>query len=469
MADATLAAPTGLLTRLKGRDDGATALALLVALIAAAAFFAMQPRLGILDADGYAYAMGARDIRAGLGYRGLMGDPFNHWPPGYSLILSLFADPVGAAWVINGLSFGATLGLLYLLARRHDWTWAAALGLSAGLGAGFFRIVASDVHADILTYAVFLGGLILATARPARTLPAIAWSVLIPIKFIAVAFLPPAVLADFVAAPKDVWGLVRRYLPGGLIAIAITAAVLVYNQVTIGTWMSASHASSSLRDLIAGAKGFVISIPREFLFGWYGSLAGLLPKLFFGASMVLLAICALSLKPSANGRWLRWYGAGFLVCCVVLLCVRSFDPSVRLSAYGLVALLVGMRPLRWANWAWLLYGLVALAAAGVDAATTNDLGANDPRYAQLASQVGAYDKDRDVVASNAYHLLDLHAGIPSAPVSDYADAAPYKLFFWVTLPSYDAVATTVAPMPAPPAGWCKVRQFEGGALYQRCA
>lgn len=474
-AEASNPTPSALLARLKGRDGGAAAAAMLIGLVAAAAFFAMQPRLGILDADAYAYAMGARNLRAGLGYQGLMGDPFNHWPPGYSLILSLFGDPVGAAWVINGVSFGVTLGLLYLLARRQDWTWAAGLGLTAGLGAGFFRILASNVHADILTYAVFLGGLILATAKPARTLPAIVWSGLIPVKLIAVAFLPPAVLADLVAAPKDLlsprglWGLVRRYLPGVLIALAITGVVLIYNQVTIGTWMAASHASPSLHDLMAGAVSFVVSIPREFLFGWYGSLGGLVPKLAFGASLALLGVCTLSLKPSAGGRWLRWYGAGFLVCCIVLLCVRSFDPSVRLSAYGLVALMVGMRPLRWANWAWLLYGLVALATAGVDTVTTNNLGANDPRYVQLAREVGPYDKGRDVVASNSFHLLDLHAGIASLPVSDYAAAAPYKLFLWVTLPSYDAVATTVTPMPAPPSGWCKVQQFDGGALYRRCA
>lgn len=467
---AAAASPSaGFLARLKGRDDGATAIAILLALVSAAAFFATQPRLGILDPDGFAYAMGAEDIRAGLGYRGLLGEPFNHWPPGYSLILSLFDDPIAAAWVLNGLAFGATVGLLQLLARRSGWTWQAAAGLSVGLGAGFFRLVAACVHADILTYAVFVAGLIFATARPGRTLPAALWAAMIPVKFIAVAFLPPAALADLVAAPKTFWRLALRWLPAALIAAAITAVVLAYDVATIGTWMSSSHANPSLSDIKAEAISFVVSIPREFLFSWYGPLAGIFPKVAFGVTLALLAVCALSLKPMAGGRWLRIYGAAFLVCCVVLLCVRDFDPSVRLSAYGLVALLVGFQPLRWANWAWLLYGLASLVSAGVDLATTNDLGAADPRYVQLAGEVAAFDKTHQVVATNSYRILDLYARIPSVNVTDYAQAAPYPELLRVTLPSYDATASTVAPLPAPPAGWCLAKAFPGAELYRHCA
>jgi hypothetical protein len=467
-APAAAAAP-GLLGRLRGKDEGAAAGAVLIGLVAVTLFCVAQPRLGITDVDGYAYAMGGRDIRAGLGYRGLAGDSFAHWPPGYSLILSLGSDPLVVAWAVNGISFGVTLALVFLLARRVGWTWQAAAGLSVGLGAGFFHAMAATVHADILTYALFLAALIPATARPGRTLPGAVWAVLTPLKFIAVAFLPAAFLADLASAPKTFWRLVLRYLPAGLITAALTGAVLVYNQLTIGTWMAASHASPSLHDLALGARSFVVSIPREFLFSWYGALTGLWPKLTLGVTLALLGVCAVSMKPAASGRWLRLYGAGFLVCCAILLCVRSFDPSVRLSGYGLVALVLGFRPLRWANWAWLAFALVSLATAVAGDLVHNNLGSNDPRYVRLAGEVAASHPGPGVIASNAFYILDLHAGVASAPISDYADAAPYQLLLRVTLPSYDSLATTVAPLAPPPALWCLEKTFAGAELYRRCA
>jgi hypothetical protein len=389
--------------------------------------------------------------------------------PGYSLILSLGSDPVAVAWAVNGVAFGVTLALLFFLARCGGWTWQAAAGLGVGLGAGFFRVMAAWVHADILTYALFLAALAFATSRPGRTLPAAIWALLTPIKFIAVAFLPPAFVADVIIAPRQFWPLVLRYLPGGLITAALTGAVLVWNEMTIGTWMAASHARPSLHDLIAGAQSFVVSIPREFLFSGYGSLAGLWPKLAMGLTLALLGVCAVSMKPAASGRWLRLYGVGFLACCLILLCMGSFDPSVRLSGYGLVAMILGFRPLRWANWAWLAYGLTALATAGADDLVHNNLGSNDPRYVQLAREGGAYARGHGVVASNAFHILDLDAGVASAPVADYAAAAPYRELLRVTLPSYDSLATTVAPLPPPPAGWRLEKAFAGGELYRRCA
>jgi len=78
--------------------------------------FLLHPRLGIRDVDGYSYIMGARSLHLGTGYRSLAGQPFNHWPPGYSLLLSPFRDPVSAALILNYLSFGATNCFAVLLA-----------------------------------------------------------------------------------------------------------------------------------------------------------------------------------------------------------------------------------------------------------------------------------------------------------------------------------------------------------------
>src|SRR2546427_9424391 len=54
--------------------------------------FLLHARLGVADVDGYAYLIGARSLHEGNGYRGLTGEAFNHWPPGYSLLLSVFPE-----------------------------------------------------------------------------------------------------------------------------------------------------------------------------------------------------------------------------------------------------------------------------------------------------------------------------------------------------------------------------------------
>jgi hypothetical protein len=58
--------------------------------------FLLHPRLGIRDGDAFAYIMGGALCGLGAEYRSLIGEAFNHWPPGYSLLLSLFPDPSGA-------------------------------------------------------------------------------------------------------------------------------------------------------------------------------------------------------------------------------------------------------------------------------------------------------------------------------------------------------------------------------------
>ncbi len=132
--------------------------------------------------------------------------------------------------------------------------------------------------------------------------------------------------------------------------------------------------------------------------------------------------------------------------------MRYFDPSVRLTAYGLLALIAGFRPQRWANSVWLLYGAAALTIGLVNAVTINSLGSADPRYAGLAQQVRAYGVS-GTVATNSFHILDLDADIPSVPVTTYAGAGRYHWFLWVTLPGFDPGAGTVAAMSHPGQEW----------------
>lgn len=155
--------------------------AVALACVAISVIFILHPHLGIRDVDGYAYIMGARSLHEGNGYRSLTGEAFNHWPPGYSLLLSLFPDTILAATILNYLSFGAVIGLLYYLLCQSDWSWQAATGCSIAFASGFFRLLANAAHADIFAYALFFAGICVATQRrQLRTLPSLIWALIIP-------------------------------------------------------------------------------------------------------------------------------------------------------------------------------------------------------------------------------------------------------------------------------------------------
>jgi hypothetical protein len=429
--------------------------------------FLLHPRLGIRDVDGYAYIMGARSIHSGRGYYSLIGEPFNTWPPGYSLLLSLFRDPASASLIINYLAFGAAISLLYYLARRLGWTWQAAIGFSVALASGFFQWLASMAHADMLTYALFLFAICCVISGPARALPGLIWPLLIPVKLIAIVFLPASIVADWTT--KEDW---KRLLPSYVTATTATAmsvaGLLAFNFLTTKTWTGEGHSSSSFTVLASSVQSFIASVFRSFLFSWYGTIMAPFPMIAFVVCTLLAAICLISLRPTQEGKWCRMYGIGFLVFASLLLCVRSFDFTTRLVGYGLIILIIGFRPAKWANKIWILYGLVSLLIGIINGMITNSLGSNDLRYGALVAELRSYYLGSDIVATNSFHILDLYANIPSMPVANYADADAYGKFFWVTLPQFDAIATSVWPMPRPGKGWCEEKEFFGGVLFARC-
>ena len=428
--------------------------------------FLLHPRLGIRDVDGYSYIMGARSLHLGTGYRSLAGEPFNHWPPGYSLLLSPFQNPVSAALILNYLSFGATVGLLYYLLRRSEWTRQAALGFTLVLASGFFRLLANEVHADILTYAMFLAAVCLAVHGSRRIWPGVMWALLILVKFIATTFLPAAFVADALTKRQDWKSLVRSYIPPAVTAAVCLGAVLTFNARTTRA-LTPSQDKPSLETFTTAAK-VMTQIPRAIPFNWHGTVFAPFPRIAFPACMLLAVICLCSLRATPNGKWLRIYGIACVACCGLLLFVGDYQPVPRLVGYGLIVLIIGFRPQKWASRAWLLYGLMSLAVGITNGMTVNSLGSNDPRYAQLAAEFRSYYVSSEVVATNSFHILDLHANIASVPVVDYAAADRYKEFFWVTLPQFDAVASSVVKMPPPTAGWCEERKFSGVILFHRC-
>jgi len=449
---------------------GSTVLqAALLALLAVGFMMALHPHLAVRDADGFAYIIGARSLHDGNGYRSLTGEALNHWPPGYSLLLSLFRDGIAAALFLNYFSLGLAVGLLYYLLRQSDWTWQAALSLCVVFASGFWRLLANNAHADIFTYAIFLLAIYLATQRrQLRALPSLLWAGLIPVKLIAAVFIPPALGADAIVSHENWKTLVRWYIPGAVAGALGITIIVVFNLATIHTIVPSSMAPPSLETLRDGGRLFIFSIPREFLFGWYSSVTSAFPRVAFPVSLLLAAICLMSLRPISGQRWFTVYGILCLVCSALLLCVRNYDPSVRLVGYGLIVLFLGFRPARWANVFWLMYGGTSLIVGVVNALTVDSLGSMDPRYGHLVAEIAPYYKQDHVVATNSFHILDLHGNIPSVPVTDYREAQQYDTFLWVTFPSFDPGATPVMAMEHPGPEWCESAHFAGAVLFVRC-
>jgi hypothetical protein len=425
----------------------------------------LHPRIGVRDWDGWSYLSGALSLRAGKGYRGHSGVPLNRWPPGYSLVLSPFGDPVLAAQILNYIAFGATVGLLYYLLRRNGWSWQAALGFTVTLGAGFFRLLATMVHADILTYALFLAGICLAVGSDSRTRSALIWAGLFFFKFIAGVFLPPALVADYASGKKDWKLLSRMYAPGVIVTAAAVGAIFVFDFVTERSLIPAGHPEPSQQSIFSSIRGFAVYSLRSFLFDCYGSVHAPFPRVAFPVCMILWAACFLSLRAASQGRWLRVYGAACLICSALLLFVRWYEFTPRLAGYGLVILIAGYQPVKRADWLWILLGVVSLANGVVNGLTVNSLGANDPRYARLVAEYEAYAPRLESVATNASGLL--FADRDMGWTGD-ADSAHEQKILWVDLPVYDAMMEMVIQMPRPGPGWCAEKQFSGGTLFRRC-
>jgi hypothetical protein len=64
-------------------------------------------------------------------------------------------------------------------------------------------VLGHTAHPDVATYALFFAALLLASSRNQRLLPSMLWSLLIPVKLIAVTFLPAAAGADRLISQKS--------------------------------------------------------------------------------------------------------------------------------------------------------------------------------------------------------------------------------------------------------------------------
>lgn len=208
--------------------------------------FSTPKGLGLVN-DSVAYINGARGLVEGSGYGRIAGDgtirPITHFPPGLSVVLSLFGlvglDAIPAARFANTLLFGLNIVLAGLLARevsRSLWAGVMAAALVA------FSEALLRVHAFALSEPLFLTltlGSLLTLARvlqaPPHSIPVTAWVITMVVagdlaglsyltRYVGAAILPAAAPA-LLAVP----GLLRDRLRNvGLFWGSALAWVLVW-------------------------------------------------------------------------------------------------------------------------------------------------------------------------------------------------------------------------------------------------
>jgi hypothetical protein len=443
-------------------------------ILSIATAFILQPRMGVRDVDAYSYIVGAYSIQEGRGYNDLNGGSLSHWPPGYSLTLSLFPAPLQGALFINYLSLGVAILLIYHLARKSDkWAELPALGLALALGFIFLRRMATNASPDVATYALFLLALLSYNKDGFRyrAISYLIWGLLIPVKLIAVIFIPAAVLARYLRKPVSfIWS--ERYE----ILIAVTSWLLFlfitlnYSSQSSQPTIVHSHSQFGFNYnasyFMGAASYFTWSIVRNFLSNWYGSIWTIHTLIPYCVVLLVGLVCLFTLRFNSS------HMAKHAVILILISCLLQFGSQhidgARLTGYGFITLLFALHPaIRWGK-IWFMYGLLGLSLSITNALTQNCVGANDPRYEKLAYEASKIENFPGKVLTNSFHILDIHARVPSEYVGSAGQISDAEYFFWVYLPSYDAIATTVSPTDMPREGWCEVASVSGAKLFRRC-
>ena len=432
----------------------------------------MHHRVSVTDSDARCYIEGAYSLHAGTGYRDLTGERLNHWPPGYSWLLSLFPHPLQAALAINYLSLGVAVSCIYLLTQRAGWHYLASSGVALALGFGFFRSIATNAKPDMLTYGLFLVGAqcLAGASGRLRTLGACIWSTLIPLKLIAVVFAPATLLVDWLVlrGRPHSFRSVHCGIILGIWLVALTA-VVGFNYYTIKVIVPASHGAGSLSSFPSEIIRFLKFSARGFLANWYGSIETIAVWLPFSLTLITGVVSLITLRPYVEGRRYAYLGLAVLGLSWVLELIRWFYADLRLMGYGLLILLLAYRPRVGAEKAWLTYACATILLAVANVLTTNSLGVNDPRYARLAADVLAAHPPRDPIFSNSYHILDIHERLPSIPVESLEAVPPGAIFLKVDLPNYDAIQRTVWRIAEPPREWTTMARWQNATLYAKPA
>ena len=238
-------------------------------------FCILQPCITVTHLDAFSYIEGAISLARGDGYVSVEGDPLNHWPPGYSWLLSFFSRPLKASYWINAFSLAIAVFYLLRIVLRVGWPLFAGVGFASAAGFGFLSGLASSAMPEILTYAIFLGGTfsILWGSAGERRLAFIAIGLLPLLKSIAIVFVPAFILADvWTRGLKVLQQHFIEYLLGSVTLFISIGGVLLFNRLTIGEALPSSHPKPDASLLLQEGFRFFHDLFRSFLANWYGSI-----------------------------------------------------------------------------------------------------------------------------------------------------------------------------------------------------
>lgn len=431
----------------------------------------LHRRASVTDCDAESYIQGARSLAAGLGYVSAGHTPLNHWPFGYSCLLSLWSDPLTASFVVNLLSHGLATVLLWALARREGWSKGHSLALAAIASFGFFSGLSRAAKPDILTYALFLGGVLMYRRDTfvARTSACLLFCALIPVKMIATTFAPGFLLAEvFTLGFKQFLALRwRESLLAALFWAAAVGGLGWYNMHTLHEATPSSHEVASLRTFSEEVARFGTDFFRCGLATWYGTIR---PPAYLAAFVITAGLglaCLFTLRRAVNGRAVFRAGAGILVVSFGLECYRMFFASPRLMGYGMILMLVGMVPRRSSLPLWVAYTAAVLLQSIYLTLAVGDYGINHAAY-QHASVEAAANLPHDArIFTNGRALLDVHHGIATEPADDLSKAPAGSWYWELDLPNYDAVMTNVRSPAALDDTWALRARLSHGAIYQK--
>ena len=435
----------------------------------------LQPNISINDCDAEAYLMGAQSLRDGKGYVDTFGGPINNWPPGYSFILSLTSQPKIASLIINYVSFGVAIVFLYILAMQSGWPRIQGLALALAIGFGFLYHLAVEAKPDILTYALFLVGVKIYYHGEFhwRLLGCFLLAALIPIKYIALAFVPGILLADL--CRMGISELIRRKecIMAGCFWMLFVIGTMLFNHSQIHGRL-ATHSYTMLptplslvTELECFTKGNIVGFFRAGVVCWYGSIRA---PIVLVPYVIVLAVGLASLvilKASPDGASLRWAGLGVLSLSWVLQWVLQFYADQRLLGYGMLLILLGFRPRTNAVCLWPSYAVSTFILTVYNTCSTVHLGINHPQYRLVAKEASHYITRGKAVFTNAKHILDVQENIPSQTVENLKRTPNGAYYLEVTLPNYDAIDQPIGIPCLRDKSWEKVASFQGGTLFQK--
>jgi hypothetical protein len=429
----------------------------------------LHAQIGLRDIDAISYIEGARSLRAGHGYVSIAGVPLNHWPVAYSAILSLFPEPLFGALIVNLLSLGACVVLVIRVAARAGWLRGDRVLLGSILGFGFLYDLASVAKPDIICYAGFLGSVLCYGGdRRWRIAGLAVAAALVPFKMIAVTFAPALLFADL--ATLRLGKFVRERWVEVLYGFAFwclcLGLVMVHNYSSLGAVTVKSVSDSSFTAFANEILRFCTSFFRNGVVIWYGSLRGAEILIPVGVVLVIGCGCLTTLRRHSAGGAMWLLGFVVLGLSWALELYGVYDAAPRLMGYGMILVLLGLRPVPRVRWLWLTYACAVIALTAYNRIDKTDLGLNHPMYVDAANEVrNAISSKTDVVYTNTFRLLDTLEGIASREVADF-DRVPRGALYWhSSLPKPDVMIQPGGSSPLPE--WPVVSILSTGTLYRR--